>query len=341
MELGLREANEVHFPNHSLFSNFFEMTTQQESIQSSNWQLLTTIVGHFERYGYGFNAVFTFFGNTLNILTLTRPKMRQHSLHVYMMVLALADMTFTLTGLVGRIWSHILFGTDWPSLSEISCQIWVYILNVSEGSSSWVLACMSCERCLAILMPLKARTFISRKATCVVLSIVHLALGAFHSYAFILCDVKTIRYCFFKDNIYSDILKVHFVPAVNLYIPSCIIFMCNIILIVTLIKAKSRRVQALNVSKEKSSTSSKTFTLILVATAFFALKAPRKIYASSNLSQFPDKVALDRLLLALVLWLSYFNHSINIILYVASSPQFRSELKNLLISALTCCCLRK
>lgn len=291
-----------------------------------------------EQCGMTLNTTLAVIGNVITIVLLSQPKMWKSSLHVYMMALALADMTFSFVGMPGRILPFAFVGRDLTSTSEIYCKWWFFAWNLSDGSSSWILACMSCERCLSILMPLKARRFISYKATCAVLFMIHLfLLGIFMSMWFA-TDIKTHGYCFYKANNLGHALRIHVKPIVNLYIPCTIIFVCNIILIIVLIKAKIHRQEILNINQEKDKTYSTAVMLVVVSVTFFALKAPRQIHAASGMSKSPifvfpsRKDAVNRLILAVAVWLSFFDHCVNFILYIICNQQFRSELKKLLCS---------
>ncbi|ELU13074.1 hypothetical protein CAPTEDRAFT_200132 [Capitella teleta] len=288
-----------------------------------------------DQYGLGINSFLTIIGNALIIvIIISRPKMRGLSMYVYMMALAVADMIFSLVGMPGRLWMTSILNRDLPSADQYYCKIWLFLFNTSEGSSSWVLACMSCERCIAILLPLKARMIISRKVTCWVLFIVHVGLIGVFSSGFVLTGINTKGFCTYDNNLAADVLRVHLKPFCVLYIPSGIIFICNVILVVVLIRAQITR-KAMNVSSEKDTTYSTAAMLVVVSITFFVLKAPRQLYGSSNWPrtlkyELPSRRnALYRLFLSISIWLGFFNHCVNIFLYVVSNKQFKIELVRL------------
>lgn len=297
-----------------------------------------------DQYGLGFNTVMTVFGNILTIIILSQAKMRKSSIYVYMMALAVADMSFSLFGMPGRLWTQALINKDPASQNNVYCKVWLWLFNTTEGSSSWILACMSCERCLAILMPLKARGFISRRVTLWVLLVVHVVLAGILSMSIAFTGINKKGFCTYMPNFGGILIRVYIKPIAVVYIPSALIALCNLIIIAVLIKARTERNRELSVSKEKDSTYSTGVMLVVVSVTFFILKAPRQLYGSSNLPRtlaylFPAReFAVYRLLLAISIWCGFFNHAVNILLYIATNNKFRVEFKRVFAKIF---CLRR
>ena len=287
-----------------------------------------------DQYGLGFNTVLAISLNLVIVVVLQSPKMRRQAVFLYMIMLALADMLLTAVSLVGRLWITSI--TPYPHINsnDILCKFWFYGYYFFESSSDWILACMSCERCLAVLAPLKARMLITTKSSLVLLAVIHVCLLAVFTNVFKYFGITSYHLCTALELPDADVFRQLVNPTIIVYIPSLIIFICNIIIVVALVRARLLRKQ---LSGSSSKTEQENFRstismLLSVSVAFIILKAPRQVYGATNLSRsfayyFPtEKQATTRLLWALSVWMGSFNHCVNFFVYTISGQVFRQEL---------------
>ena len=275
--------------------------------------------------------------NLLIVLILRRPKMRNHTIYLYMTVLALADMFHTAIGLLGRLWIGAISNYAEFNKNAILCKFWFYSYYFSESSSDWTLACMSCERCLAVLAPLKSRVLMSTRSSMIILAVIHVALLAVFTNVFHYFGITTYNQCTALEESMdaADIFRQWVNPIVIVYIPSLIIFICNIIIVVVLVRARILRKQlSSSTSQTEQDNFRSTISMLLsVSVVFVILKAPRQVFGASNLSRTfayhlaTHEQARVRLIWALTVWMGSFNHCVNFFVYVISGQVFRQELR--------------
>ena len=93
-------------------------------------------------------------GNLLAIILLRRPRFRTFPSSFFMVLLAVLDSGTLISG-------HFVF----PNTPRYAwyCKVVRFTTRVCGESSSWILALMSAERCIAIAMPLRSKKILSSK----------------------------------------------------------------------------------------------------------------------------------------------------------------------------------
>ena len=295
-----------------------------------------------DQYGLGFNTVFAISANLLIMVILRRPRMRSSPINLYLMSMAVVDIMFIMVGLLGRFWISSIIAYPAINNNQILCKFWFYGYYLFESSSDWILACMSGERCLAILAPLKSKAIITKKVTITLLCVIHLFLVGIFGNVFIFFGITPYKLCTALDFPTADIFREWLNPVMIVYMPSMIIFVCNIAIACELVRVRILRRQLVQTSDADQDQVRSTVSMLLsVSLVFIILKAPRQVYGSSNVSRslayyFPTHhQAVLRLLWAISLWVGFFNHCINFVVYVISGRVFRNELKVMLFELCT------
>ena len=83
---------------------------------------------------------------------------------LYIIAMAVADITFLLTQPLNTGFVHVIFGRDIRSYSIIGCKIFYFFLQWARPVSALMVALVCFERFVAIWLPLKANVFSSRRA---------------------------------------------------------------------------------------------------------------------------------------------------------------------------------
>ncbi|CAH1775032.1 unnamed protein product [Owenia fusiformis] len=115
------------------------------------------------------------------------------------------------------------------------------------------------------------------------------------------------------------------------FVPFILIFICNILIVFQLIKAKIRRNLYVTNSLSDDATKSMTVTLIVISIVFLVLTAPAVIVLIViNLKKINDPSHIltphDDLLITIVYMLEYSNCALNFIMYCISGRKFRESL---------------
>lgn len=263
--------------------------------------------------------------------------MRRHSIYIYMLVMAVADLLYTMAGLPGQNWTAAITDNQVKlvSYSLVYCKLWFFMRYTFGTTSAWTLALMSMERCLAVIAPLKARVLISRKATLVSLFTVHVIIVAYFLPTLAFAGYSS-RGCRIlpQYHVYHDWVK----PIMAVYMPWSILLTGNLLIVLTLVlrQISQREIShsTSHVSRSSKYIRSTVATLVAVSLLFFILKAPGQVFDSSHMSKSSayywstKEQARTRLIWALVVWASYFNHSVNFLVYVGGSA-FKAEMKRM------------
>ena len=96
-------------------------------------------------------------------MVTTSPSYRNTAHGVYITAMAIADITFLFTQPLNRGFVHDLFGWDIRSYSVAGCKVYYFFHRWAKPMSSLVIVLICIERFVAIWIPLKARSFSSRR----------------------------------------------------------------------------------------------------------------------------------------------------------------------------------
>ncbi|XP_052236162.1 C-C chemokine receptor type 3-like [Dreissena polymorpha] len=101
-------------------------------------------------------------GNTLNIIILSRKRIRKFSTSVYLMFLAVSDMLFMMSSCLAET-VHEMTGKRLEVTSNFMCKTNNWIVHTSAGFSVWLLVLLTIERVLLTKWPYVAKARLSSR----------------------------------------------------------------------------------------------------------------------------------------------------------------------------------
>ena len=93
-------------------------------------------------------------GNVVSFVIWTRRSMRKFSTYFYLAVLAGADSSVLLVGLL-RLWIGEITGHDIRNAHDVTCKIFTWLGYTSSDFSVWLIIAVTCERYLVVCHPFK------------------------------------------------------------------------------------------------------------------------------------------------------------------------------------------
>lgn len=303
-------------------------------------------------YGMAFNGVVGTTGNILALMVLTRKRMRQGTVGLYLIVISATDLIITVSGIWGRHLIRSATGFDPTSIHNWYCKGWYYVINVALSYNHWVLAGVSVERSIAIIFPLRSLTLITKRNAQIymVISLICLLLYNSHSFhkSYIVVERQGKAVCTVDEsNVFAKEIKAWSDFFIINVIPAIFICLCNGFLIYKLFCIRAKNPVLQNTSKGlHDGIQSVLPMLVVVSVMYLVLLTPNhiiyikhtafKVQYSSGQTQ-----ATENMLWAIVAFLVYFNHAINFLLYIVSGSEFRTEFKAMVISMCCSCCTVK
>ena len=287
-------------------------------------------------------------GNILSIVVLTRPSIRRSTIALYLIVLAVSDLTVLYTGLL-RQWLIYLVDFDVREISEAACKIHIWMVYSSLDSSAWIVMAVTLDRVIAAWFPHSVGTKCSSKhASALITAILIFVLGlnAHLLYGMVqtsgeemeqICAAIDDKYGFFFHSVWPwvDFSAYCFIPFLVIVIGNCLI-------IFKVLKSQrrttSRHIPSIQMSdnipahRTGRKQSSMTAMLMTLNTVFLFTTSPVSIYSIGypywhTGSQ--KATALMELWWAIVNMLMYINNSLNFLLYCLSGSMFRKEAKRI------------
>ncbi|KAK2145505.1 hypothetical protein LSH36_677g02012 [Paralvinella palmiformis] len=297
----------------------------------------------FERYIwiYTLPAIFIIgvVGNVFTILVMRRRRMSGTATSVYLTLLAIADTSVLVTGLIPE-W---LIQTDIKDISEVDpwvCKFERFFFYTTGDVAVWILVAFTCDRCIAVCFPLKKRhlcTATRAYLACLVIVLVAVAKN-FHIFwtrgvvydaagRFIENCGKPEPYVYFEKKIRPWIVMV----TVSLG-PFLIILVCNVIIVKQLVwsgRMRTGTAAGSGSSQEKQQRAFTQTTAMCLSTsfAFLILITPSIVLLIGK----PNWTSSDRPNIAYDIakavnnQLMFINHSINFFLYCLTGARFRAE----------------
>ena len=289
-------------------------------------------------------------GNLLSIIAVTNRHSKKSSFTVFMLSLAIVD-TFALYAInVEKLFSDSLKVTI-KEHSAAACKLIGFFEQLIPDVSSWLIVCLTVERCLCTILPHIITTINSPKTGYIVVATIliilillnlHLVIGfdllpipeIFDNSLAVLTGSRAYR-CYPKDPIYQEFYFSHWnwiTFSVYCLVPFVIIVTANTITVLQVYRSAR-----FNRSSTMSNSSARTRQLLaitlLVSFTFVILGMPEPLMDIWNVEQ--KGAEIDEQLFALkggVLWITFnymrtINHAINFWLYVVSGKKFRQDLK--------------
>ncbi|XP_052778592.1 galanin receptor type 2-like [Mya arenaria] len=290
-------------------------------------------------------------GNILNITILLRRRLRKYSTSVYLMCLAVADLTFLWTSafpatyykLTGVILSHRL---------ALLCKTQAWINHASVGVSMWLLVIMTIERLIMSRSLVIARTKITPRNAIKVSSVLIFICSAFPFYQIFHYEIRLVELPL-ADNSRVEVqrcttvsdsfvyFQIYIWPFIVLFglniIPIVVIIIGNIGILISFIKQKKQLMKVNTVTSVDSAVSTVKLRrnrkplakmLIFVSSFCVVTTLPLMLYNCfwytidiSTPRALERRFLVDTVLIQLV----YCNYTFNFFLYFVSGTLFKRE----------------
>ena len=215
-----------------------------------------------------------FLGNGLTMALMRRPSMRGHSYGPYMTALAASDSLALFIRLV--FWINLLAGTLGRPVpvsfrSRGACAVVEYVCTANHVLCSWLVVCLTYERVVVVVLPLKSARFVKAATSVKVVSVAALSSVLLMSYvSAIVRWVPEAGGCViaFPHDLHAHfVLATVFVSLLPLFLICC----GNLVIVVELYRQSLRRANLLaGGSAQATKTTTTTTTKDKVSTTKLA-----------------------------------------------------------------------
>ncbi|KAK2163008.1 hypothetical protein LSH36_87g00027 [Paralvinella palmiformis] len=284
-------------------------------------------------------------GNSLIIRVMTSPNFSRLPVSRLLMAMSLSDLIIILLLPFNQNSLRHLLGRDIKALSEAGCKLYFWMYRFVRQTSSWIMVTISCERFVAVWMPIKAKRINTIRNAYVIITVVCIPFVVYFGYVTSLADRIINGVCIASRPIVGMEVKFRIFVGVNLllyyFLPSNILIIVNSLIVYKLVMMKKKRQTQIDITRNTESSSgrknnkccvtSKTNMMLLcVTTSFVILVAPNAIFHLVSFirkeNAFESTSLLVVVLRQMAVIMEQLNHSINIVLYVLSNNRFRKEL---------------
>ena len=290
-------------------------------------------------------------GNALSIVAVTSRHNNQaskRSFYVYVLALALID-TLSLYSMNLEKVSSQLFNISIQNYNTATCKLIKYFEEVLPHISSWIIVCLTVERCLCttlvhrfgiISRPKAGYKVVATISVILILLNLHLLVGfdLFPEDNVGTSNENSSAVCSIENEVYSDFF-FYFWNWISLcvycLIPFLIIMSANTITVIQVYRSARlvRKASSIGIRRRIQRL---MFETLLVSMSFILLGMPEPLLEVWKFEEVGT--AVDRDLLALktnVLTIIFqqmrtLNHAVNFWLYVLSGKQFRQSLRSAL-----------
>ncbi|XP_022335190.2 putative G-protein coupled receptor 139 [Crassostrea virginica] len=276
-------------------------------------------------------------GNVLTIIVMTSPKFRQLTSRIYLIFLALSDITLLLTQPFNKMFIIKMIGFDVRALSDVGCKVFFWFFRTGKMTSSWFVVCLCIERFVAVWFPLKAKIISTQKSAVLQIASVYLVIGTFNGFwtknSKILPDGNCYPDYFNKSNkMEAEEYKAMLTAGSSLYslVPLCLLATVTPLIVFKLAHHRQQRQRMTTATKGDKAVKT-TAMLIGIVAAYFVLVLPitllHNIAFYMGMKSFGDNPKGFLIFRDVSQILEQINYGINFYLYVLTSTQFRQQLK--------------
>ena len=280
-------------------------------------------------------------------MVFTQKKLRSKSTSVFLIGLAIVDTVLLNVGLLPW-WVEQMTGVNIRLLSQAACKLHVLFTYAPIQCSAWILVVVTIERVISVFLPLKSRVIITRRRACislvlVLLVVIGLNLSLVWCYNLQVQPNGILKCKPGPEKIKSEFNFKYYVwidSFVASYIPSFVMSICNIAIIIKLVKSRLRRRSTMNVKIDDSSNLSSMTAMLLTLNFTFLMTTSPIVIFLAHIDYFygdnsPHAVSKANLAYTVVTQLSYLNSALNFFLYCLSGSTFRENLRLLFCSCRT------
>ena len=273
------------------------------------------------------------FGNISIIRAVKNVSNEKYPHRMYMMALALVDMTSLIFTTGNRTFLQDLFGVDIRAITVAGCKIYVYIYRVSITCCSFIVSLICVERFIMVCFPLKSRLMLTKKTTgvslCAVFAIPSLLL------------LPTVIFTDVRNNVCTPetqspsivaIATVVLVQIMYSVIPTVILLSLTPLTLIKLYKVKQLRKRLTNrtVNNNNHNTTMMLMSVIISYICFITI--PSLVLGFLNLNAVNVLGSTDHLATIVKEFISsarQINYSINWVIYGVRNDELRRQFYNL------------
>ena len=294
-----------------------------------------------------FLLTFGTLGNVVTIIVLLRNNLRSNSTTLYLLALAITDLSVLYFGLLRQYLRKI---HDEDFRVSMGCGFHLWIVYTSVAYSSWLLVALTMDRFVSIKFPVYVRNRNSRKCNLIVIVVLFCVIGLINSHFIYGWERREYRFTTLNTTItYCNIQRsfIHLHETVWPWVDLCIVSIIPFVLLgigncsighSLIVRDRSKREQKRRMSDKGKRNStcqqrSATKLLVILSAVFFITTLPASLYlVIISFVQSTDYETLEKfnLFWAIASFFMYTNNAINFILYCVSANNFRHEFKDML-----------
>lgn len=128
----------------------------------------------------------------LSIVVLSRKTLRRTPTMFYLLILSIADLLVLYTGLL-RYWLSESFGFKVRRLDDWVCKLHTFLVYFSLDFASWILVAVTVDRCVSVMIPLKAKLCCTLKASRCVVVVIMLVLALINGHFIFTIELKRMN----------------------------------------------------------------------------------------------------------------------------------------------------
>ncbi len=283
-------------------------------------------------------------GNIISIMVLLRPSLRETSVSIYFVFLAICDSlallaSFPISVLGYSINEYTNHYTQW------TCKINLYLLHASALCSYWLVMFCTFDRLIAVCYPFRAKQWLSPKKTTIYCTLLCGIVYAAFSYQLVTRGNQNIErggrnitvncgYTSPAHEYHTKRFEGWPYVSVFFFLPIVIIIITNVVIMRGIrkheaFKKHSTQPQA---STQRSNKQMRSLTIMLMVCciALVVLTTPNCI-THALLPEILDLTNFKELILyaicrIITTSINNLNHAVNVFLYILSGTRFREEL---------------
>ena len=269
---------------------------------------------------------------------MRRPNFRGSVAGFFFLCLAVFDFLCSSIALI-RYMLRGMISFDIRKINTFMCVGHLFLTYWSSYCAVWMLVLISLERWTGIHFPHKVKLIFTRCRALLCVIILSVVAGTLCSQLLFTFEFNTYRrLCTNRRYARYFILKIW--PwidfAIYNLIPFAIVLVCNVSIIITLIRAAHYRKKSMHTNNQGPRMTSMTAILIAVSISFFCLASPYNsvfVYhtwiINTGKAIHNHRLAQISLAYSVTLNLLMCNHVINFYLYCLTGRKFREELKTM------------
>ena len=308
---------------------------------------LNLITLQFNRYLAFALLLFGIVGNILSCLVFSQRKLRSNPCVIYFLIASLSNLASLIAGIPPRMLRDWNILSDFTETSTTLCKLRLFVLFTTRNIAAWLLLCATIDRFVVSSKKLHLRRLSSIKQAwrCIVgVCLVSLLFWSESLYCFDANVIDAPIKCYAKSatcRIINDLSQV-FVTTI---IPSCLMLGFGLGTISHIRQTHlvhptthgGPTPMAITNRKTDNSLARMLFLQVILLTVFNIPQAIQKLYLTHTFyqSKSANQKALENLLFAIVLLLTYVPNCLPFYLYTISGTVFRRTLFEL-IQGLKC-----